>query len=158
MVSPPAAASPPPPGIRIERLQAPTVDAYRSLYNGVGKAFQWTDRNRMPDDELLHIIQDHAVEIDVLYVRDEAAGYVELDRRAEGEIGIAYFGLLPAFIGKGLGKFFLSWVVDRAWSFRPRRVWVHTCDLDHPAALRNYLRAGFAIYDEKVVEQIVSDE
>ena len=69
----------------------------------------------------------------------------------------AYFGLFPAFIGKGLGKYLLAWALDRAWSFNPRRVWVHTCDLDHPAALPNYLRAGFTVYDETVVEQIVAD-
>ena len=159
MFSPPAAIlAPPLAGMRIERLQAPGIEAYRALYNGVGRASRWTDRNRIPGDELLRIVQNEAVEIDVLYVDGEQVGFVELDRRIADEIQIAYFGLFPAFIGKGLGKYFLSWALDRAWFFQPRRVWVHTCDLDHSAALPNYLRAGFAIYDEKIVEQIVLDE
>ena len=159
MFSPPAAIlAPPLAGMRIERLHAPTAEAYRALYNGVGRASCWTDRNRMADDELLLIIQNEAVEIDVLYIDGGPAGYVELDRRIASEVHIAYFGLLPAFIGKGLGKYFLSWALGRAWSLQPRRVWVHTCDLDHPAALPNYLRAGFSIYDEKVIEQIVDEE
>jgi GNAT superfamily N-acetyltransferase len=153
----PATELPSPAGVRVERLHAPSAEAYRALYNGVGQAYQWTDRNRMPDDELLAIIQDDAVEIDVLYVNDQPAGYVELDRRIEGEIQIAYFGLFPTFVGKGLGKYLLAWALDRAWSFTPRRVWVHTCDLDHPAALPNYLRAGLSIYAETVIEQIVED-
>jgi GNAT superfamily N-acetyltransferase len=156
MLAPAAIEMPAPlPGIRVERLHAPTVEAYRSLYNRVGELFHWTDRNRMPDDDLLRIIGDKAVEIDVLYVDDEPAGYVELDRRTEGQIELAYFGLFPQFIGRGLGKYFLAWAVARAWSFGPRRVWVHTCDLDHAAALPNYLRAGFAIYEEQMVEQII---
>jgi GNAT superfamily N-acetyltransferase len=159
MFAPPAAGPPPPLfGTEIERLHAPSIDTYRSLYNGVGKAYRWTDRNRMPDDELFRIIQDPAVEIYVLYLDGATAGYVELDRRSAGEIEIAYFGLFPAFIGRGLGKYFLSWALDRAWSFGPRRVWIHTCDLDHPAALANYLRAGFAVFNEKLIEQIVPDE
>jgi GNAT superfamily N-acetyltransferase len=159
MLGPLALVLPPPlAGTRVERLRTPTVDTYRALYNSVGRAFHWTDRNLMPDEELLHIIQNVSVEIDVLYVDDEPAGYVELDRRIAGEIQIAYFGLFPAFIGKGLGKYFLSCALDRAWSFRPRRVWVHTCELDHPAALPNYLRAGFSIYDEKLEEQTLTDQ
>ncbi len=109
MFAPPAANLPPLPGTRIERLHAPTAEGYRSLYNGVGRAFHWTDRNRMADDELLRIIQSDSVEIYVLYVDGEPAGYVELDRRIAGEVQIAYFGLFPAFIGKGLGKYFLAW-------------------------------------------------
>ena len=157
MFTPPAVAMRP-PDMRIERLVAPTVEAYRRLYNGVGRAYHWTDRNRMGDDELRDIIQNEAVEIDVLYVKNEPAGYVELDCRVAGEVQIAYFGLFPAYVGQGMGRSFLAWALDRAWSFQPRRVCVHTCDLDHPMALRNYLLAGFAIYDEKLIEQVLADD
>ncbi len=157
MFAPPATVldAPPIDGTRIERLHAPTVNDYRFLYNGVGLMYQWVNRNLMPDDELARIVRDELVEIDVLCVGEQTAGYVELDRRRSDEIEIAYFGLFSDFIGWGLGKYFLSWAVNRAWSFGPRRVWVHTCDLDHPAALPNYLRAGFSIYDERIVEQVV---
>ena len=159
LLSPTAMVLPPPiAGTRIERLEAPTVAAYRLLYNGVGRAYHWVDRNLMPDDVLLRIIVNELVEINVLYVNDQTAGYVELDRRTPGEIELAYFGLFPSFVGKGLGKYLLSWAVSRAWSFRPRRVWVHTCDLDHAAALPTYLQAGFSIYDEKLLEQVIPGE
>lgn len=55
---------------------------------------------------------------------------------------------MPEFIGQGLGKFFLRWAIERAWGYAPRRLWLHTCSLDHPAALPNYLKAGFAVFKE----------
>ena len=66
------------------------------------------------------------------------------------ETFIAYFGLVPEFIGRGLGRFFLDWAVDRAWDLGHARVRVQTCDLDHPAALPNYERAGFRRCDERI--------
>jgi GNAT superfamily N-acetyltransferase len=83
---------------------------------------------------------------------------VELDRRTPGEIELAYFGLFPQFIGNGLGKYLLAWALRQAWSYGPRRVWVHTCDLDHEAALPTYLNAGFTVYAEKMVEQAVPED
>lgn len=156
MFSPPGvSASPPRPDVRVEWLQRPSVEAYRFLYNSVGRDYCWVDRNRMPDDELQKILEDEHVEIYVLHVGGEPAGYAELDGRRPGEIELAYFGLFPDFLGQGLGKYLLNWAVERAWSRRPRRLWVHTCDLDHPAALPNYVKAGFEVYDEKIIEQVV---
>ena len=88
-------------------------------------------------------------------VDGQPAGYSELDRREPGQIELAYFGLFPQFIGQGLGKYFLGWTLDRAWSYGPDRVWLHTCDLDHPAALPNYQQAGFVVFDEQMIQQVV---
>jgi GNAT superfamily N-acetyltransferase len=79
------------------------------------------------------------------------AGYAELDCRHSGEIELAYFGLIPEFIGRGLGAYFLAWAVDRAWQREPRRLWVHTCSLDHPRALATYRAIGFAEYARESV-------
>ena len=81
------------------------------------------------------------------------AGFAELDRRIEGEIELAQFGLMPEFIGQGLGRYFLRWAIDKAWNYGPRRFWLHTDTKDHPAALPNYLKAGFAIYKEEVKDR-----
>ncbi len=112
----------------------------------------------MPDEQLQAILRDDRVEVFVLSVAGELAGYSELDRRVESDIELAYFGLFPNFIGQGLGRFLLDWTLRTAWSRRPRRVWVHTCDLDHPAALPTYLKAGFRAYDEQIIEQFVPGE
>jgi GNAT superfamily N-acetyltransferase len=73
-----------------------------------------------------------------------------LDRQGEGEIELVQFGLMPEFIGQGLGRYFLQWTIDKAWSHGPRRLWLHTCTKDHLAALPNYLKAGFAVYKEEM--------
>jgi GNAT superfamily N-acetyltransferase len=112
----------------------------------------------MDDEALTQNICDPMVEVNVLWVEGVPAGLMELDRRPELEIELFYFGLIPDFIGKGLGRFALDWVVDRAWSHRPSRFWVHTCDLDHPNALSVYQKAGFAIYDrQKNWEAVLHD-
>ena len=158
MFAPPAAdGRPAPPDVAIERLDAPTPECYRWLYNSVGRDYQWVDRNRLSDAELSAILLDPSVDVFLLRVAGQPAGYAELDRRRPGEIELAYFGLFPGYTGRGLGAFFLNWTVARAWSHQPRRVWVHTCDLDHPAALPVYLKAGFVVYDEKMIEQVIPE-
>ena len=138
-------------GVTIQRAERPTVSFYRYLYDTVGADWDWYERRRLSDDALAAIVHDDAVEVFVLYVRGVPAGYVELDRRVEGEVEIAYFGLVPEYIGRGLGPALLDWALDRAWSCRPRRVWLHTCSLDHPKALAVYRRAGFEEFDRQVV-------
>ena len=73
-----------------------------------------------------------------------------MDRRTEGEVELVQFGLMPEFIGQGLGRYFLQWTIDRAWSYGPRRFWLHTDTKDHPAALPNYLKAGLAVSKEEM--------
>ncbi|HYW81492.1 MAG TPA: GNAT family N-acetyltransferase [Thermoguttaceae bacterium] len=140
-------------GIAIVHAQRPTVAFYRFLYEGVGRDFQWVDRTMISDETLRAIIGDDRVEVHVLYADGTPAGYAELDRREDGQIELAYFGLMPEFRGKGLGRYLLNWAVHKAWSYEPKRFWVHTCELDHPAALPTYLEAGFAIYDEQILDQ-----
>ncbi len=156
--SPSSVASPPCDGIEVAKADKPSTEFYRHLYRTVGEQFHWVDRLVMPADELRATIQDDRVEIYVLSVDGETAGYSELDHRQAGEIELTYFGLFPQFVGKGLGKYFLDWSLRKAWSYQPRRVWVHTCDLDHPAALPTYLKAGFVIYDEKIIDQPIPDD
>ena len=80
------------------------------------------------------------------------AGYFELRRDDDDSIEIAYIGLLPAFVGRGLGRCLLSAAVERAWACGARRVWLHTCSFDHPAALPNYLARGFRVYKKESYE------
>lgn len=149
--------APPRLDLKIDRLNCPSNEIYRQLYRSVGGHLCWVDRFIMPDDELRAILRDDRVEVFVLSVAAQTAGYAELDRRRDSEIELAYFGLFAQFIGQGLGKYFLNWALRTAWSYCPNRVWVHTCDLDHPAALPAYLRAGFRVYDEQIVAQFIPE-
>lgn len=146
----PARTVPPPrDGLLVLHAQRPTVAYYRFLYDAVGSPWQWVSRKKKSDDELKLIIHDPAVELHVLYVDGVPAGFAELDRRIADEVELGQFGLVPEFIGQGLGSYFLRWTLECAWRTAPRRVWLHTCTQDHPRALPNYLEAGFAIFKEE---------
>ncbi|MDP6604038.1 MAG: GNAT family N-acetyltransferase [Rhodospirillales bacterium] len=146
MNEPPSAPLPPVPlvsRLALMRAERPGIPFYRFLYNTVGDAWLWYERRLMDDEALGAVIHDDGVEIYVLYVGGVPAGYGEIDRRREPEIEIAYLGLMPDFIGRGLGRYLMRWTVDQAWTYGPERVWAHTCTLDHPRALSMYQRTGF---------------
>jgi GNAT superfamily N-acetyltransferase len=150
MLSQPQRVLPPPrDGLSVVHAAQPTVAYYRFLYDTVGGPWQWRSRKRLSDEELARLLADPLDEVHVLHVAGVPAGFAELDRRTEGEIELVQFGLMPEFIGQGLGKYFLQWTVDRAWSYGPRRLWLHTCTFDHPNALPNYLNAGFRLYKQE---------
>ena len=154
MLSPPRRSVPPPRNdLAIVHARKPTLSFYRYLYDTVGKPYHWLSRRKLTDAELAALIHDPLMENHVLYVDGVPAGFAELDRRIEGEIELVQFGLMPEFIGQGLGRYFLQWTIDKAWSYSPKRFWLHTCTKDHPAALPNYRKAGFAIYKEGVNEK-----
>jgi len=151
MTAPPTRAPRPGPLEHAALLRAEdcTVSFYRYLYGTVGEPWLWWYRRTLPDAELAAIVQDPKVQIYVLYLRGVPAGYVELDRRETGICDLAYFGLMPEFIGRRLGPWFLDKALDMAWSGPgTEKVTVNTCTLDHPKALLTYQRAGF-----KPVEQ-----
>ena len=80
------------------------------------------------------------------YYDDALAGYYELRCDGEGGVEIAYFGLLPEFIGRGLGGALLTSAIEQGWRISPKRVWVHTCNRDHPQAFANYHARGMLVY------------
>src|SRR5690606_12479507 len=136
-------------GVMIMSMNAPDVRFYRFLYSSVGEQWRWRDRLIMPEEELESILRLPETSVHVLYVHGIPAGYVELFKDGENT-EIAYFGLRPEFIGRGLGKHLLSYGIARAWEGDTQRVWVHTCNLDGPHALSTYLKRGFSIYDTHI--------
>lgn len=118
------------------------VNEYRRHYYGVGEKYFWLDRMVMPDEELSQKINAANVDVYIFKVNNETAGYIELVKE-EKFVEILYFGLLPGFIGKGYGKYFLQWVIAKAWSYQPEWIQLNTCTLDHPNALGTYKKAGF---------------
>lgn len=142
-----APARPLPADAAVIQAHQPTVSFYRYLYNTIGEQWQWWNRRQLTDAELTAIIHHPAVEVHVLYAHGVPAGYAELDRREFPDIELAYFGLMGEFVGQGYGLPFLQWAINKAWNYRPQRLWVHTCNLDHPNALNVYQKAGFNIYD-----------
>lgn len=145
------------PGVRpvaLLRAERPTVSFYRYLYDAVGRDWIWTDRKALTDRELAAIITDEQVEVYVLHVRGTPAGYFELDRRTAGVVDLAYFGIMPEFIGMKLGPWLLGEAIELGWSSGPERMTVNTCTLDHPAALPLYQRMGFRPIDRRTVAPV----
>lgn len=144
------------PDIAIARPPHPSPDLYRACYRTVGEAFHWFDRWDWSDDVIATHLADPAIQLFVATRRTgELSGWYELRRAPEDDsVEIAYFGIVAAEFGRGFGKHLLSSAVRDAWALRPSpgRVWLHTCTLDHPNALPNYLARGFTPYRTETYE------
>jgi ribosomal protein S18 acetylase RimI-like enzyme len=147
-----------PPGCTVERWEKPGTADYRELFTAVGGPWGWSGRLIMSDEECRALIRAKTTEVHRLRQSGAVAGFVELDRSVPGQAEIAYFGLLPDFIGRGLGKFLLDRAVRLAWLGDTERVWLHTCSYDHAGALAVYRRAGFSVTDERIEMQPYADE
>ena len=131
------------PSVRFVYRPSITPSHYRRLYGAVGHRWHWHDRDAWSDDMLADHLARSGVFVWECLVADESAGYFELLRCGDGSVEIAYFGLAASFFGRGIGKAMLTRAVKEAWALGPTRVWLHTCTLDSPNALPNYLARGF---------------
>ena len=121
----------------------------RFFYLTVGEAWRWIDKRDWPAGQWQAYAEADRLRTFVASWDGSPAGYYELDRHDDQSIEIAYFGLMPAFCGRGLGGALLTSALENAWKLNPSRVWVHTCTLDHPSALGNYQARGMKVYREE---------
>ena len=151
MHAPPAAAVPQ-SSLALRPIERPDPDAYRTLFRLVGAPWLWFSRLAMDDADLTAILHDPQVELYAVTDENGAdAGLLELDFRVAGECELAFIGLVPSLAGQGHGRWLVAEAVRRAWAGDDvARVHVHTCTLDHPAALAAYRRAGFTPYKRAV--------
>jgi GNAT superfamily N-acetyltransferase len=146
------------PDIAIARAKNPQPALYRMCYRAVGEAFHWFDRWDWSDEEITQHLADPANQLFVATrgtstKQADLAGWYELRRVAEDDsVEIAYFGIVAREFGRGFGKHLLSAAVRDAWALAPSRVWLHTCTLDHPNALPNYIARGFTPYRTETYE------
>lgn len=144
------------PEAQIMQACEPLPIFYRFLYGAVGRQYYWLDRLTWSDAQLHRYLARPTVTLLVLYLRGTPAGYIELNAdSAEAGTEIAYFGLIPNFHGRGLGKHLLTIGVQRAFDDGAERVWVHTCTLDGPYALANYKARGFVAYRTSTTEKVL---
>jgi ribosomal protein S18 acetylase RimI-like enzyme len=141
------------PEVTLRAVLVPDAALYRQCYRTVGEAFHWRDRWDWTDAEILGHLGQPEITWFVATRGDSLAGWYEL-RRVPGDqsVEVAYFGIVPNEFGRGLGKHLLSCAVRDAWALAPRRVWLHTCTLDHPNAVPNYKARGFAPYRTETYE------
>lgn len=154
----------------VKRSRVPVPELNRFLYASVGADWRWYMRLGWSYARWEAYLNRPQIGTWLAYVDGTPAGYFELEWQPPRSVEIVYFGLLPPFIGAGMGGAFLNDAVRTAWAFggsflgtadgagTPEvRVWLHTCTLDHPQALANYQARGFVLFDTVVTEEEVPD-
>jgi GNAT superfamily N-acetyltransferase len=147
-------------GLQVRECLIKQFEFNKFLYQLVGKTWEWIDKLVLTDDEWRAFAEADNLRTWVAYLEGSPAGYYELQQQYDGDVEIAYFGLAPRFIGKGFGGYLLSHAIRSAWDWDgTRRVWVHTCTLDHHGALANYKARGMKVYRETAEDSAAgSDE
>ena len=151
MLAPPAPC--PEPAVvtwHLSHRVAPDPDWYRELFRRVGAEWLWFSRLRMPVNELVAVIHDPDVAVYAVSINGRDEGLLELDFRTAGCCELAFFGLTAALRGAGAGRWLMNRATQAAWARPIERLWVHTCTLDHPAALAFYVQAGFVPVSRQV--------
>ena len=122
------------------------------FYKNVGKNHHWIDRLIWTDQQWSNYTSDNKVKTYILKNKDDLAGYFELiSHKDKKEVEIAYLGLLEEYYNKKLGSYLLSAAIRNSFSDKTKRVWVHTCSLDHQNALNNYLSRGMKIFKKETI-------
>lgn len=134
----------------VREAKKPQFELNRFLYLLVGGAWSWNDKREWSNQAWQEYVTTEKLRTFVAFLEGNIAGYYELRREEDGAVEIAYFGLARDYIGRGYGAALLTDAIERAWSWDARRVWVHTCTLDHEAALKNYEARGMVVYDHEV--------
>ena len=127
------------------------------LYKQVGKKYHWVDRLVWTDQNWMAYISKENVLTYILKHEDDLIGYFELIfHEKKLEIEIAYFGILEEYFGKKLGGFLLTEAIKKSFSLNAKRVWVHTCSLDHKNALINYLSRGMTVFKSEILKKEIA--
>ncbi len=157
MLTPPAPAGPRKSALKLERWSAPVDrDMYRALFRQIGENWLWQGRLVIDDARLAATLDAPTTDVHVATRRDMVpVGLLELDFAVPGECELAYFGLVPGMTGHGHGGWLMAHALRLAWRPGIERVWVHTCDLDHPAALGFYIAQGFVPFERAI--EILAD-
>jgi len=136
-----------PTGLEVIEAEVKEFRFNRYMYQLVGEEWNWTDKLSLSDDEWKQYAESDNLRTWVACEKGSIAGYYELQKQKDENVEIAYFGLAPKFLEKGFGGYLLTHAIKSAWSWgNTKRVWVHTCTLDHESALNNYKARGLKIY------------
>ena len=152
---------PPSVSATLQRIDPCTVDTWRALYRQIGAPWHWHDRDAWDQRAMAaHLerpeVRVYRVQAELGQVWTDDVGFLELERHSDGSIEIAYIGLDQRVLGQRLGGWLVSKAVQTAFAWGAVRVWLHTCSLDAPAALPNYLARGFSVTRVETYHRTVS--
>ena len=139
------------PRFRVAEATTKQWEFNRFLYLLVGRNWSWNEKRNWTEAQWKAYAESDSLRTFAGFVEGAVAGYYELRPDQSGGMEITILGLAPTFIGRGLGGALLTSALEEAWRMRPARVWLHTCSLDHPAALPNYLARGMRVYRVETV-------
>ena len=134
----------------LEFLKKPNFQLNKFFYKNIGKKHHWIDRLAWTENQWIDYTSDKKVKTFVLKKGKDFVGYFELIFHYNlSEVEIAYLGLLEDYQNQKLGSLLLSSAIKKSFSDNPKRVWVHTCSLDHKNALNNYIARGMKIFKKE---------
>jgi len=136
--------------VGLRPVLTPDLDWYRALYRRAGTQWLWFSRLEMTDEQLSALLNSPTNELFVAEFEGNEIGMAELDRSHAPDVEITFFGLFAEAMGKRLGRPFMNALLERAWHGSAARVWLHTCNLDAPAALPFYMKCGFHAYKQAI--------
>jgi GNAT superfamily N-acetyltransferase len=134
----------------LRKVETPGLDWFRDLHRRIGDEWLWSSRLRMTDAQLAAMIRAPLVEIYALVDGGRDEGVLELDFGNAGECEVRLFGVTAELTGSGAGRWLMNRALELIWARPVTRVWLHTCSLDHPAALAFYRRAGFRSFRRQI--------
>ena len=138
--------------IFVDLLEPVDFQLNKFFYKNIGKDHNWVDRLIWTDKQWINYVSDKKVKTYILKYKNDLAGYFELILNKEiNEVEIAYLGLLKEYHNKKFGSYLLSSAIKNSFLEKPKRVWVHTCSLDHKNALYNYLSRGMKIFKKETI-------
>tara|TARA_Y100000591_G_scaffold320202_1_gene333260 strand:- start:943 stop:1446 length:504 start_codon:yes stop_codon:yes gene_type:complete len=136
----------------VDLLEPCDFQVNKFFYKNIGKNHNWVDRLVWTEKQWIDYVSDKKVKTFILKDENEFVGYFELIlHKNNNEVEIAYLGLLEEYQNKKLGSYLLSVAIKNSFLDKPRRVWVHTCSLDHRNALKNYIARGMKIFKTETV-------
>ena len=142
----------PPDEYSVKIVEPKDFELNKFFYKNVGSSLHWVDRLVWTEKQWIKYISDEKVKTYILKNQDDLAGYFELIfHKDNNEVEIAYLGLLEEYYNKKLGSYLLSAAIKNSFLYNPRRVWVHTCSLDHKNALNNYISRGMKIFKRETL-------
>ena len=128
----------------------PDFQLNKFFYKQIGKKYRWTDRLVWSNLQWSNYVSNKNLETFVIKNDKKLVGYFELIHHPEkNETELAYFGLFEDYFGKGVGGYALTTAIVKSFEKKIKRIWVHTCTLDHPNAIKNYLARGMKIFKEE---------
>ena len=141
----------------LEKIFPPNIELNKFFYKNVGKKHRWIDRLVWDNLKWISYLENKNIHTYMLKLNEDLVGYFEIIQEHNSKTSeIAYFGILNDYIGKKFGSYLLSEAIKKCFELNSKKVWLHTCSLDHSHALGNYLNRGMKVFKKETINLTLS--